>query len=251
MDIKWENKLSNLDKLERQLDLLKGKTDLLVLPEMFTTGFSMDPDNLAESSSSGYTIDTLTALADQFSIALCGSFIAKENNNYFNRAFFVSNNQVYFYDKRHLFRMGRESEKYTAGNNLNIISYKGFNICLQVCYDLRFPVWTRNINNNYDLLIYVANWPQARINAWNVLLQARAIENVAYVCGANRIGKDNNGLIYNGCSALINYKGESLLIFDADTNNESIKTHTIFKKELNLFRNKFPVWKDADDFYLQ
>lgn len=250
MDIIWEKKDLNLNKLEKELDLLKGKTDLIVLPEMFTTGFSMNPEILAETIS-GNTISSLKAFAKQYDLAICGSFIAKENNNYFNRAFFVTNEQVSFYDKRHLFRMSNESEKYTAGNDLTIVSYKDFNICLQICYDLRFPVWVRNTNNRYDLLIYIANWPKSRIKAWNVLLQARALENAAYVCGINRIGKDDNGLIYNGQSALLNYNGEKLLSFDGEDDKESVKTQKISKKELNLFRDKFPIWKDADKFYLK
>lgn len=249
-DIVWENKAANLDKLEFQMKQLSGKTDLLVLPEMFTTGFSMNCENLAETNTDK-TITTLKGWSRRYDIALCGSFMAKESDKYFNRAFFITKDKTSFYDKRHLFRMGNEGEKYSRGNKLPIIEYKGFNICIQVCYDLRFPVWVRNVANKYDLLIYVANWPKSRIKAWEVLLQARAIENCTYVCGANRIKTDEYGIDYNGCSSIIDYKGNKLLSFDSTSDNDSVQTLAINKKELNLFRDRFPVWKDADLFSLE
>lgn len=249
-DLVWEDKQANLDKVHQQLEQLKNQTDLLVLPEMFSTGFSMNCQLLAETNQ-GHTIACLKQWAKQYDIALCGSFIATEEGKFYNRAFFITPSKEAYYDKRHLFRMGSEGEKYTAGNAHSIVSYKGFNICMQVCYDLRFPVWARNQNNAYDLLIYVANWPQSRIHVWNVLLQARAIENASYVCGANRIGEDANKLNHNGQSALIDYKGKNILSFDFETNKDIVQTYKINKKELNLFRSKFPVWKDADRFQLE
>lgn len=249
-DLLWENKQANLDQLHSQLALLAGTTDLLVLPEMFSTGFSMNCRELAETDT-GETVEFLKKWAQQYDIALCGSYIAKEDDKYYNRAFFICKEFVSFYNKRHLFRMGNEGEAYSPGNTKSIVSYKGFNICMQVCYDLRFPVWARNVANAYDLLVYVANWPQARIHVWDILLKARAIENCAYVCGANRIGKDGYGIVYNGQSALIDYKGNNLLPFDPELNKDCVQTQKINKKELNLFRDKFPVWKDADQFYLK
>lgn len=243
----WENKAANLEKLKLQMQALSGKTDLLVLPEMFTTGFSMNCETLAETNA-GNTVTCIQNWSKLYDIAVCGSFIAMEPGKYFNRAYFIDGNQVSFYDKRHLFRMGHESEKYSQGHNLPIIKYKGFNICIQVCYDLRFPVWTRNVANKYDLLIYIANWPESRIKVWDVLLQARAIENSTYVCGVNRLQTDGYGIKYNGHSAIIDYKGNQILSFDNENDNDIAQTQTINKKELNLFREKFPVWKDADLF---
>lgn len=248
-DLVWENKKANLEKLESQMEILSGKTDLLVLPEMFTTGFSMNCESLAETNTEN-TMTTLQKWSSCYNIALCGSFIAKDQDRYFNRAFFIVGHEVAFYDKRHLFRMGNESEKYSCGDKLTIVKYKGFNICIQVCYDLRFPVWVRNTANKYDLLIYVANWPQSRIKVWDTLLQARAIENCAYVCGVNRLKTDGYGIVYNGHSSVVDYKGNLLLSFDSKCDNDIVQTLTIQKKELNLFRNKFPVWKDADLFTL-
>jgi omega-amidase len=248
MDIEWENKARNLHKVQKYISELSGKTDIVVLPEMFTTGFSMNCKNLAENNTEN-TVTTLQTWAKQYKIAICGSFIATENNLYYNRGFLITENKYHFYDKHHLFRMGDESKHFSAGNNLKIIEHKGFNICLQICYDLRFPVWVRNTDNKYDLLIYVASWPQSRIKAWDTLLEARAIENLSYVCGVNRVGTDGLNLSYNGHSTFINYKGERLINFK--DNSEGVKTITISKKELNIFRNKFPVWKDADKFTLE
>lgn len=246
-DIKWEDKEYNLATLEKYISELTGKTDLIVLPEMFSTGFSMNSHRLAEKMD-GYTISKLQTWAKLYNTALSGSFIAEDNGEYYNRGFFITPAETIFYDKRHLFRMGDESNHFSAGNKQCIIHYKGFNICLLICYDLRFPVWARNIDNAYDLLIYVANWPESRIKVWNTLLEARALENQAYVCGVNRVGKDDIGLTYNGQSAMIDYKGNKRAYLD--TVLEKVETVEISKEELNLFRNKFPVWKDADKFTL-
>jgi predicted amidohydrolase len=227
---------------------LEGKTDIAVLPEMCTTGFSMNSHHLAEANEDN-TITSFKQWAGQYKIALCGSFIAKEGSDYYNRGFFIAPDKEYYYDKRHLFRMGTEPQSFSAGNRRLIFEYKGFNICLLICYDLRFPVWARNVDNAYDLLIYTANWPASRANVWNALLPARAIENMSYVCGVNRIGKDGNGLIYEGGSKLINARGDEII--STELNLEQVKTVYILKSEQERLRAKFPVWKDADRFELK
>ena len=215
---------------------------------MFSTGFTMKSRELAEPVS-GITVRILKELAADFQLALCGSFICSERSNYYNRAFFITpEGEEFYYDKRHLFRMGNEAEYFSSGNNKLIISYRGWNICLLVCYDLRFPVWSRNVNNEYDLLIYVASWPQARRLAWDTLLCARALENMCYVCGVNRIGVDGNKLIYNGGSVVFSAKGEVLA--SVPDGEEGIETVSLSLISLQQLRDKFPVWKDADAFRL-
>ena len=179
---------------------------------------------------------------------MAGSFIAKEGGKYFNRAFFVTpEGETYLYDKRHLFRMAGEDQHFTAGDKRTIVRYKDWNICLQVCYDLRFPVWSRNVDNEYDLLIYVANWPQGRQKVWDTLLSARAIENQAYVVGVNRVGSDANGQ-YAGGSKLVDLFGETIV--KAEEGVESIVTGEIDLDRLKAFRKEFPVLDDADQFKL-
>lgn len=247
-DIFWANKQANLDKTEKTLSSLAGTTDLVVLPEMFSTGFCTNQPDLAETMDDE-TVQTLTAWAIQFNLVLTGSFIATENGKLYNRAFFVTpHGEINTADKRHLFSMGKEDETFTAGNNKLIVHYKGFNIFTLVCYDIRFPVWSRNVNNAYDLLIYVANFPHARMSAWDALLKARAIENQAYVCGVNRVGTDGMQLEYSGHSVLLDAKGNEILTFDEYA--EGAKTAEIFKSELDQFRQKFAVWEDADDFQI-
>lgn len=247
-DIAWENKQENLRMLREKLHALRGTTEIVVLPEMFSTGFTMKSRELAEPVS-GITVRILKELAADFQLALCGSFICSERSNYYNRAFFITpEGEEFYYDKRHLFRMGNEAEYFSSGNNKLIISYRGWNICLLVCYDLRFPVWSRNVNNEYDLLIYMASWPQARRLAWDTLLCARALENVCYVCGVNRIGVDGNKLIYNGGSVVFSAKGEVLA--SVPDGEEGIETVSLSLISLQQLRDKFPVWKDADAFRL-
>ena len=247
-DIAWENKQENLRMLREKLHALRGTTEIVVLPEMFSTGFTMKSRALAEPVS-GITVRILKELAADFQLALCGSFICSERSNYYNRAFFITpKGEEFYYDKRHLFRMGNEAEHFSAGNNKLIISYRGWNICLLVCYDLRFPVWSRNVNNEYDLLIYMASWPQARRLAWDTLLCARALENMCYVCGVNRIGVDGNKLIYNGGSVVFSAKGEVLA--SVPDGEEGIETVSLSLISLQQLRDKFPVWKDADAFRL-
>jgi len=244
----WEDRDANLSHFAKKLKRLRGKTDLAILPETFTTGFSMNVLTLAETMD-GKTINTLKSWAKEFDIALSGSFIAKVGDNYFNRGFFVTpTGDCHTIDKRHLFRMGQENKVYTQGNSCEIIHYKGWNIRLLVCYDLRFPVWSRNTANAYDLLIYVANWPATRSAVWKALLPARALENMAFVCGVNRVGADSNNVKHAGDSAIYSPKGEKLLHIPA--NKEATRTCTLNKTTADQLREKFPVWKDADAFSL-
>ena len=247
-DIVWENKQENLRLLHEKLQSLRGTTEIVVLPEMFTTGFSMNSRTLAEPIS-GFTIRTLKGYVAEFQFALVGSFICEEAGAYYNRAFLITpDGQDFYYDKRHLFRMGCETEHFSAGNRRVIVPYRGWNICLQVCYDLRFPVWSRNRNNEYDLLIYVANWPIPRRLVWDTLLRARALENQCYVCGVNRVGIDGYQLTYNGGSRVYSAFGEEIGSFPDE--KEGITTVSLNLNTLNQFREKFPVWKDADEFHL-
>ncbi|KAA6308950.1 omega-amidase, partial [termite gut metagenome] len=208
--------------------------------------FSMESRLLAESVS-GNTITTLKEQASYHRFAIAGSYIAMENDAYYNRGFFLTpEGEAFFYDKHHLFRPGKEQEHFSTGNRKVIISYREWNICLMICYDLRFPVWSRNVNNEYDLLIYVANWPSSRRQVWDTLLQARAIENLSYVCGVNRIGNDRNILHYDGGSAIYSPQGEKLTAIP--NGKEAIETISLDLASLQLFRERFSVWKDADSF---
>jgi predicted amidohydrolase len=247
--IAWEDKEKNLQDYHRLLSPLQGKTDLAVLPETFTTGFSMRIPHLAESNA-WPTIQTLLQWAEEWGFAIAGSFLAKNaDGKLFNRGFFITpEGDTYFSDKRHLFFLSEEPELLTPAKNYPIIPYRGWNIRLIICYDLRFPVWIRNREHEYDLLLCVANWPQSRANVWNILLKARAIENVCYVCGVNRTGVDGNGLSHQGDSVLVDYKGN--LVLNAGQNSESILTHCIRKEDLDDFRHRFPAGKDADRFII-
>ncbi|MDL2323086.1 amidohydrolase [Bacteroidales bacterium OttesenSCG-928-A17] len=249
-DIIWENKEKNLEHYGRLIQSLAGETDLVVLPETFSTGFSMNPSSLAETNEE-YTIQTVQSWASEYKTAICGSFIATSySGHYFNRGFFITpERNSFFYNKRHLFRMGEENKQFTAGNQYEIFPYKGWNIRMIICYDLRFPVWTRNRKNEYDLLICPANWPASRAEVWKALLKARALENQCYVCGVNRIGQDINEISHQGDSLLIDYKGK--ILSEAPLNAESILTSNINKNSLFEFREKFPAWKDSDEFYLE
>ncbi len=245
----WEDRDENLGYYGELLRRVSGKTDIAVLPETFTTGFSMEVERLADTMD-GPTIPAIKSWAVKYNLAVAGSFIVKDNGNYFNRAFFITpEGDEYYYDKRHLFRMADEDKHFTAGNKRTVISYKGWNICLQVCYDLRFPIWSRNRNNEYDLLIYVANWPEARKKVWKTLLPARAVENMAYVCGVNRVGIDGKGFTYRGDSMVFSPKGKKLA--DAGKREEITRTCTLNKEDLDELRAKFPAWKDADAFSIE
>ncbi len=224
------------------------KLDILVLPEMYNVGFSTDAHNLAEDMD-GKSLAKIKSLAKDFGMVICGSLPIKVDGKVFNRCFFVDENgNVSHYDKKHLFSIGLERDAFSGGEKHTIVNYKDWNISLSVCYDVRFPVWMRNAGNNYDILINVANWPTARIDSWLTLLKARAIENQAYVCGANRIGVDNLCIEYNGQSSIFDFKGKSLATAES---NEKIIIAEFDKEALEKFRKKFPVWKDADDFELK
>ena len=245
-NLHWENIKTNLEMLAQKIESIKEKTEVVIFPEMFSTGFSMQPKLLAEKMD-GETIAWMKKMASSKKIILTGSVIIEEDGKYFNRLVWMLPNGEYgVYDKRHLFAYAEENNHYSAGNKRLIAQAKGWKINLQVCYDLRFPVWARKKNEaEYDLLIYVANWPERRITAWKTLLQARAIENQCYVVGANRVGDDGNNIHYNGESMIIDPLGEILYHKAKD---EDIFTYTLQKEKLEEVREKFPFWRDADSF---
>lgn len=244
----WADIRENLTVWEQRLAPLAGKTDVVVLPEMFTTGFCTDDMYLAEDMQ-GSTVQKLKEWSCNYGFALVGSFMAKEDARIYNRAFFVKpDGMVSYADKRHLFSMGGEDQYFSQGDKRLIVSYKGIKFCVLVCYDLRFPVWARNVDNAYDVLVYVANWPERRIGNWDILLRARAIENQAYVCAVNRVGDDGRDLHYNGHSTLIDHRGNQMIAFAE--NEEGTESAAIDLDKLYRDREKFPVWKDADDFQI-
>lgn len=241
----WEEKTKNFERIESLISEIRWRTDIVILPEMFSTGFSMQPEKTGELPASE-TFLWMKKLAASLNSGVCGSYVISENSKFFNRWIFVSpENNFWSYDKRHLFRMGNEDKSFTAGNKRVIISYRGVRILPNICYDLRFPVWSRNIND-YDLLINSANWPLSRKEVWTTLLKARALENQCFVAGANRTGTDGAGIRYCGSSQLINPRGE--ILASAEEETESIVSAEISMSELNDLRKKFPVWMDADDF---
>ncbi len=252
----WEDVNKNLEKLEEKIEKLSSETDLIILPEMFTTGFTMQSDICFEPPN-GLTEKWMTSLARKTGFAIVGSYIVKELNDYFNRLLFVKpNGEKHFYNKRHLFRMADEHNYFTPGRDRLIVKYKGWKICPLICYDLRFPVFSRNkfINNtyDYDLLIYVANWPSARKSAWINLLEARAHENLCYSIGVNRVGEDGKGISYSGNSNAFNYKGEPLIDPEFNTNDlEFEETVILSKNEIRSYREKFPAGLDADNFNIE
>lgn len=246
-DLVWENPAQNLKKFETIVQSLKGKTDIVLLPEMFSTGFSMNPLRLAETME-GETVQWIKRVSTENNVAIGGSVIIKENDKCFNRFIFSEpSGKLNFYDKRHLFRMGGEHERFSFGNERKIIEYKGFRFLLQVCYDLRFPVWMRN-RNDYDAILLVANWPEPRSDAWKKLLLARAIENQCFVAAVNRVGVDGRGNNHSGDSMIIDYKGNEMAI--GTKCKEEIITALFSRDDLNDFREKFPAWMDADDFVI-
>ncbi|UAY52005.1 amidohydrolase [Ferruginibacter albus] len=250
-NLHWENKAANLAMLEEKINAIEEKTEIVILPEMFSTGFSMQPERLAEDLE-GETVQWMKRIAAQNKIILTGSVIIKENDRFFNRLIWMLPNGEYgFYDKRHLFAYGNEHTHYTAGTKRLIASVKGWKVNLQVCYDLRFPVWARQQIKDepeYDVLIYVANWPDKRIHAWKTLLCARAIENQCYVIGVNRVGNDGNTIYHSGNSLIVDPLGQ-VLYHMAD--EEDVFTIALEKEKLEEVRTKFPFWKDADDFNIQ
>jgi len=245
----WENKKANLDMLQQKIESIKEKTEIVILPEMFTTGFSMKPELFAEKMD-GEAVQWMKRMAVEKKIILTGSLMIEESGKYFNRLIWMLPNGEYgIYDKRHLFAFANEHDHYTSGNKKLIASVKGWKINLQICYDLRFPVWARQSpgenENKYDLLINVANWPAKRSIAWTTLLRARAIENQCFVAGVNRIGEDGKNIYYNGESSLIDPLGE---IIYQKKEQEDIFTCTLSKEKVTETRNTFPFWQDADEF---
>lgn len=246
-DIVWEDAVSNRQKLDHLLDPLKGRTDLIILPEMFTTGFSMRARELSEKME-GESVGWMKQQAKNTGAALAGSLIIRENDQYFNRFLFIEpNGEVYSYDKKHLFSMGDENQHFNAGNSRRIVNYLGWRIALFVCYDLRFPVWCRSVNDA-DLMLFAANWPEKRKIVWQTLTRARAIENQLFVACANRSGTDGLGINYSGESMLIDPKG--IILCDLNTKSDVVETCLISLNDLNLFREKFPVSRDEDLYEL-
>jgi len=277
-DLSWEDKEANLGRLEEKINGIREHTEVIVLPEMFSTGFSMDPGALAESMD-GPSVNWMKKMAARKRCILTGSLIIAEEGNYFNRLIWMLPNGEYgYYDKRHRFAYAGEDEKYEAGDKRLIASVKGWKVHLLVCYDLRFPVWSRQrppvsrspgIDSpqdspkdlslpesasgvspalEYDLIIYVANWPERRTHAWKTLLQARAIENQSFVVGVNRIGNDGNAIRHSGDSMIVGPLGE--ILYHAPE-KEDIFTATLRKDQLEEARTRFPFWKDADQFSIK
>lgn len=249
-NIHWEGIDLNLSMFEKKINSI-STCDIIVLPEMFTTGFTNNSKELAEEMGQK-TCQWMLKMAKQKSSAVCGSAIIKEGSKIFNRFLWVEpNGKIKYYDKKHLFAMAGEDENYTAGEKKKIINYKDWKINLQVCYDLRFPVWSRRIPNgeeDYDLLIYVASWPVTRVNAWSTLLKSRAIENQSYCIGVNRIGTDGSGIDYSGESVVIDSLGN--VQAGSHPGKEEIINASIDKKHLMKIREKLPFYKDQDSFTL-
>ena len=241
LDIQWKNKQENFSTIERKWEEVIA--DLFILPEMFCTGFCMDAEEIADTTNE--VLSWMQSFAHKKGAAVAGSVSVKDKGNFYNRFYFVKPDSSYeYYDKRHLFSYSGEDKVYTPGNERKIIEYKGFRLLLQICYDLRFPVFSRN-NNDYDVAIYVANWPDSRVQVWTHLLKARALENQAFVIGINRIGKDGNQLNYTESSACFFADGTEI-----SEKNNTLLLATIQAKDLNDFRAKFQFLNDRDDFKL-
>jgi|HubBroStandDraft_1064217.scaffolds.fasta_scaffold80435_2 omega-amidase len=261
-DLQWEDKPANLRRLEEQIDGIGTATELVILPEMFPTGFSMRPEVFAERMD-GPTLGWMRSVAARKKIILTGSLIIEEDGSYFNRLIWMlPTGQFGCYDKRHRFAYAGEDAHYTAGQKRLVASVKGWKVLLLVCYDLRFPVWSRQqpaesaspaeptaqVGLEYDLIVYVANWPERRSHAWKTLLQARAIENQSYVVGVNRVGDDGNGIGHSGDSMIIDPLGE---ILHHAAPKEEVFTLTLTKERLETVRERFPFWRDSDHFYIE
>jgi len=241
----WENIDKNLQNIATRLAGIREKTNLIVLPEMFSTGFSMNADKLAEPMH-GKTMKWMLKIAKQFECVVTGSIIIKENERYYNRLIWMRPDGSYeYYDKRHLFALGKEHETYTPGNKKLVVELNGWNICPMICYDLRFPVWMRNHASEYDLLLIVANWPERRIAHWRSLINARAIENQAYVIGVNRVGYDGNEVYHSGDSTCVDPNGN---ITYHKRDEDDMYTFTIMADEVTKTRRALPFLKDADEF---
>jgi omega-amidase len=274
-DLRWEDKAANLQRFEERILGISEPTEIVVLPEMFSTGFSMKPQALAEKMD-GPTMAWMKTVAAEKRIILTGSIIIEEEGHYFNRlVWMLPNGQYGYYDKRHRFAYAGENEQYTAGRKRLIASVKGWKVLLLVCYDLRFPVWSRQGPGmpagrsgkvpgagfegasaegpeeaalEFDLILYVANWPERRSLAWKSLLQARAIENQSYVVGVNRVGMDGNNIYHSGDSMIVDPLGEVLSLI---SNKETVFTHTLRKERLDEVRSQFPFWRDSDHFSIE
>lgn len=241
----WENADKNLQNISLRLSNIREKTDLIILPEMFNTGFTMNVEPLAEEMD-GKTIQWMAATAKKYDCVITGSLIVKEDNHYYNRLIWMRPDGSHeHYDKRHLFALGKEHEKFTAGSKRLIVDLKGWNICPMICYDLRFPVWQRNVNGEYDLLLIVANWPERRALHWRTLIPARAVENQSYVVAVNRVGHDGNEVYHSGDSTCIDPNGK-VIYYKRD--EEDLYTFTIAAIELEKTRRALPFLKDADSF---
>ncbi len=243
----WENPIQNRLDFYRKLSDIKDSIDLIILPEMFTTGFTMNP-NIVSENMQGNTIEWMKQIAKEKKAALTGSIVISENNEYYNRLLFVEpSGKIHYYDKRHTFTLAGEHLVYTAGKKHTIINYKGWKINPLICYDLRFPVWARN-TQDYDLLFYVANWPKPRIAAWDALLKARAIENMSYCIGVNRVGLDANNLEYPGHSVVYDLFGN--VVETCEDDKEDITIATLSKDHLKNYRQKLQFLNDRDSFTL-
>jgi predicted amidohydrolase len=243
----WENPEANLEMFSDKIDSIREETDLILLPEMFSTGFSMSAEKLAETMD-GEVIQWMKETATKKKAAICGSLMMKDGTQFFNRLIWMHpDGNLQYYDKRHLFGLGEEHNHYSAGSKKILVELKGWKILPLVCYDLRFPVWTRNVDH-YDLLLYVANWPERRVNAWKTLLEARAIENQCYVAGVNRVGNDGNGIHHTGESSVIDPRGEILW---REAERECIHTCTLSYHHLNHIRESLPFLKDRDQFEIK
>lgn len=242
----WEDIQKNLLMFDEKLKNISD-TDLIILPEMFNTGFTMNPNQLAENMD-GKTINWMKEQANRKQCSILASMIVEENGNYYNRAIYVNKKlELEYYDKRHLFRMAGEHEVYSKGNTRKIVLLNSWRLNINICYDLRFPVWTR-FKDDFDAIVYVANWPDKRIKHWQALLKARAIENLSYVVGVNRVGRDGNDFYYSGCSSVLDPKGDSII--EIADGKEAIKYVSLVKKELEDTRNRFGFLKDKDQFEL-
>ncbi len=247
-DLVWENPEQNRINLENKIKSISESVDIVMLPEMFTSGFTMKPKKVAESMD-GATVLWMQNLASSSGVAITGSIVIKGNNNHYNRLLFVEpNGKIWHYDKRHLFTLAGEDKVYASGKSKVIIEYRSWKICPMVCYDLRFPVWARNAEL-YDLIFYVANWPKPRIDAWNALLKARAIENMSYAIGVNRVGKDGAHIEYSGSSAAYDVLGKQ--ISSIPLNKEEIEIVTLSKKHLKSYRSKLKFLDDRDYFSIE
>jgi len=247
-ELAWEQPAKNRQHLSGLVKNLPDEIDLVVFPEMFATGFSMHVENHAETME-GETIQWMKQSAAEKQLVVAGSLMIREEGKFFNRFVFAfPNGKLEYYDKRHLFSMGEEHQHFTVGQNRKVIQIKSFRILPQVCYDLRFPVFSRN-RQDYDLMINTANWPAPRREVWQTLLKARAIENQAYVAGINRVGQDANGINYLGDTCIIDPKGKVMLA--AEDNTEQVIKAKLSKDSLEKFRNNFRVLPDADDFELK